>query len=218
MTSHLTGTMSIHVRGTTLIELMIALAIVALLLAIGYPNLTQYLQNAQVRGAAEATVSGVQLARSEAIRRNTFVRLTLTTTLDGACASSAAGTNWVVSRNSPDGACDVDPVVDFVDPNDGTVQILQKRASAEGSPNAVIASADDAGTGRPTIIFNGLGRIQGAAGINRVDINVTNPTGGACVATGLGPVRCLRVSVSIAGDVKLCDPAVVAPDPRTCPN
>ena len=56
----------------------------------------------------------------------------------------------------------------------------------------------------PTITFDGLGKtnLVGAA-----TIQVTNPTGGACQTSATaGKMRCLNVTVSVGGQVKMCDP------------
>ncbi len=61
--------------GFTLIELMVAIAILAILLFIALPNFAVWMQNTQIRTAGEAILNGMQLARAEAIRRNVNVEL-----------------------------------------------------------------------------------------------------------------------------------------------
>ena len=93
-------------QGVTLIELLIAIAIVAILAGIAVPSFTTWLQNTQIRTATEAVKNGLQLARAEAIRRNEPVNFVL---------SSVTGTGWTVSTVAG-------------------VQI-QQRFSSDGSPN-----------------------------------------------------------------------------------
>ncbi len=191
--------------GFTLIELMIGLTVLGMLLMIGLPSLATWIQNTQIRTAAEGMQSGLQLARAEALRRNTSVRFQLVDTLTSACALSATGTNWVVSLADTTGACQQAP-------SDTTApQIIQKKASAEGAPNANIAA-----TGGTSVTFNGIGRVINVGPLTRVDI--TNARGGACKTAGADePMRCLRVAVSSAGQVRMCDPAVTdVTDPRSC--
>jgi type IV fimbrial biogenesis protein FimT len=196
-------------RGFSLIELLIGIALIGILLALAAPNFFQWIQSSQIRTQAESVQNGLQLARAEAVRRNANIRFHLTSSIDGACAVQASGTSWVITPTKvgaadnidPAGACDV-PASDTVAPF-----IIQKRSGKEGSPNAVSAA------GQQMIEFNALGRAANLAGAS-VDIDITNPTGGVCALAG--PMRCLRVVVSLGGQIRMCDPAVAAPDSRAC--
>lgn len=66
-----------HSRGVTLIELMIAVAILGILLALALPNYAIWIQNTQIRTAAESILEGMQKARVEAARRNVMVEFAL---------------------------------------------------------------------------------------------------------------------------------------------
>jgi type IV fimbrial biogenesis protein FimT len=61
--------------GFTLIELMITVVVLAVLLYVALPNFAVWMQNTQIRTAGEAVLNGLQLARTEAIRRNVNVEL-----------------------------------------------------------------------------------------------------------------------------------------------
>jgi type IV fimbrial biogenesis protein FimT len=74
-----------HQKGVTLIELAVGLAIFAVVLALAAPSFSAWIQNTQVRGAAESILNGLQVARNEALRRNTNVEFTL-----------GAGSSWTV--------------------------------------------------------------------------------------------------------------------------
>lgn len=191
-------------RGVTLIELAIGLAIVAILMFLGIPAWQTFLQNAQIRNAGESVLQGLNLARTEAIRRNASVRFNFVSNLTSSCALSGSSLAWVVSLADPTGLCDVAPS-DTVAP-----QIIQKQSGTEGTQNVVVAA-----TGGNSVTFNGLGRAT--AGMTQ--INLSNSLG---VCENVDPVngtmRCLRVLVSTGGQVKLCDPSpkVVNTDPRFC--
>jgi type IV fimbrial biogenesis protein FimT len=194
--------MTMRATGFTLIELMITLAVLALLLMVGLPGMNTWLQNTQIRASAEAMQSGLQLARAEALRRNASVRFQLVDTLAAGCALSNTGTSWVMSLDDPTGACSA------AESDAAAPRILQKRSGAEGSPNATVAASAS------SVVFSGLGRVTGAAG--PIQLDISNPAGGTC-QTAAGPMRCLRVTVSSGGQVRMCDPAVMDnTDPRFC--
>jgi type IV fimbrial biogenesis protein FimT len=183
-------------RGFTMVELLTAIVLLALVLAIGGPSFATWLQNSQIRNASEAIKDGLQVARAEAVRRNARVRLQFVDNLTNSCALSTSGRNWVVSMDSAVGACASTNMADDAAP--AAPRIVQTRAGGDGSSNAVIA-ADQS-----SIEFNGLGRVATAPAANIV-ISVTNPTGGAC-AISSGPMRCLQVVVTPAGQIRMCDP------------
>ena len=199
--------------GMSLIELMVGITIMALLMMIGLPNMAIWLNNTQIRTTGETLLAGLQLARTEAVKRNQIVRFQMVSDLTSSCAIMASGKSWVVSLDDPTGLCDSAP--GEPDPGDPPPRILQVRSGSEGTERASVA-----GTPAGTAYFNGLGRLTspgGAANLTR--INITNPAGGACEnpdGTG-GPMRCLRIDISVGGEAKMCDPAVADPtDPRIC--
>jgi type IV fimbrial biogenesis protein FimT len=193
-------------RGVTLIELMIALVILAVLMFLAVPSFTIFLHNQQVRNASEAILQGLNLARAEALRRNSSVRFQLVSNLTAGCALANNSLNWVVSIADPTGNCDDDPRA-------LPAEIVQKHSATDGTSNVVLAA--DA----TNVVFNGMGRVVGA-GIGT--INLSN-VGGACEHLA-GTIRCLRVVVSTGGQIRLCDPKINpainpahATDPRRCP-
>jgi type IV fimbrial biogenesis protein FimT len=118
--------------GMTLIELMIGLAIAAILMLLAAPAYRDFIANTNVRNAAENTVAGLRRANAEAVKRNAPVQFTL----------SNAG--WSI---------------DEVDPADGSVaNAIESYKFSEG---AAKASIDSLGGGT-AVTFNGLGRVLGA--------------------------------------------------------
>jgi type IV fimbrial biogenesis protein FimT len=198
--------------GVTLIELLIGLAIMALLIMIGLPNMSIWLNNTQIRTAGETTLAGLTLARTEAVRRNQIVRFQMVNNLTSGCVISTSGTDWVVSLDDSTGACDAAAAEPA--PADPPPRIIQKRSGSEGATRAVLAAAT-AGV----VHFNGLGRVTSPGGAaNMTQVAISNPVGGTCEHVDGGAMRCLRINISVGGDARMCDPAVTdATDPRICP-
>lgn len=191
-------------RGLSIIETMIALAIVALVLFVAVPSFTIFLQNTQIKNAATSALNGLTLARAEAIRRNTPVRFQFVSNLTAGCTLSSSSLAWVVSQTNPAGKCDQPP-------SDSTApQIVQKRAGLEGMQNAVVAV-----TGGSSVTFTGLGRAQ-AGGMTQIDFS--NSTGTCQHIDAInGKMRCMRILVTSGGQARMCDPKVTAvTDPRKC--
>jgi len=198
-------------QGMTMIEMMVALVIAALILMLALPSFSIFLQNQQIRNGAESILDGLNFARTEAVRLNTPIRFQFVSDLTASCTLSASSMAWVISPADPTGICD-QPVGVATPPT--IPPIIRKRSASEGTGNVVGTSAG----GATTAIFTGLGRLQ-TAGITQIDI--TN-TSGACQYTGpSGTMRCLRILVSSGGQARLCDPQVATPvppviDPRAC--
>jgi type IV fimbrial biogenesis protein FimT len=198
--------------GVSLVELMIGLAIAAFLLFLGVPQFSNFLQNTQIRNAAETTLAGLSLARAEAVRRNAPVRFQLVSNLTSGCTVSGSALNnstavsWVVSLDNPAGACHVAP------DDSAAPRIIQKKDAREGSRNVFVNTI-----GAPSVTFNGLGRVTGGPGsLERIDFGNSS---GVCVHVNdvTGTMRCLAIMVTSGGSIKMCDPKVGdTADPRHC--
>lgn len=77
--THLNNQPSLEQRGFTLLELMITVAIVAILSAAAIPSFSEAMMKSRLTNQARDLMAGALLARSEAIKRNQIVTL---------CASS----------------------------------------------------------------------------------------------------------------------------------
>jgi type IV fimbrial biogenesis protein FimT len=209
----------------SLIELLVALAVMALLIGMGMPAMTDWMQNVRVRSTAEALSSALQLARSEAVRTNGTVIFQVTTSIGNDCAVSTSGSSWVISLCPAEGACGAAPNRNQLRPADGCAgtadPMILAKGNFEGSTGAEL-NMDNS-----MICYSGLGRINPAAGNCPADtldpaasggtaiIDITS-TQGVCVDAG-GEMRCLRINIAPGGESRLCDPAVTdANDPRIC--
>jgi len=87
-----------NASGFTLLELIIVLAVMAILVSWGFPSLTESMKNNRMIAQNNEMVAMLQYARSEAIRRNTSVEVHL----------SASGTEWDAYIDDPDNMADVE--------------------------------------------------------------------------------------------------------------
>ena len=207
-------------RGFSLIELLITVAIFGVLLAMGASSFQNWLTNARIRTTAEAIQNGLQLARAEAVRRNTPILFSLTNGLGHNCALIAPDTptvsSWVVSFDVL-GACDAPPLNEALSALDAAQvapRILQTRSFAESSERVFVS------TNQPSTFFNGLGRL-GSPPSPPVGllIKVTGSAAAACPDVAGAPIHCLQVVVTPGGQIRMCDPAFATngTDPQRCP-
>jgi type IV fimbrial biogenesis protein FimT len=107
-------------RGLTLIELMVGLTIAAFLLMAAAPFFGDYIRNSRLREAGNVLLGEALFAQSEAIKRNTTVRL-----------STGGATLQVIDRSTV-----------------GVDVVLRERTLA-GSVTAPVATLDFGTEGRP---------------------------------------------------------------------
>ncbi len=190
-------------RGFTLIELLVGIAIMSLLLAAAAPAVATWIANAKVRTVSDSLQVGLRVAQAEAARR--YRQTVFFRTDSGACSNavtaSATGNFWAVKTIA-------------LLPGD-PVEVVQCGSLIEAGANVTV-------TGPVPICFNTVGRYAAVAapGVGGSTSCVVAPSGTAEFdITGGGSDRPLRVRVSLAGSVRLCDPAktLSATTPDGCP-
>jgi type IV fimbrial biogenesis protein FimT len=196
-------------HGVTLIEVMAAVVIFGVLLALAAGNFSSWIQNQQTRTASESVLNGMQMARGEAVRRNVssiFVLCDL--------AAGATGTSWDVlaaSATAKATACGPDSTTatDWAR--------VQQRFSQEGSRN-VVAGASGV-TNANAIAFNGFGRVATLPTLSLPPSTLALIQGITSVNFGNSKGnRPLSVTVTAGGSVRMCDPSplLAATDTRHC--
>jgi type IV fimbrial biogenesis protein FimT len=187
---------SANPAGFTLVELLVALAIGAMLLLLGLPSFMTFMRNSEIRSTAESIVNGLRTAAAEAARRNVPV----TFAIKG--GGDAAWTGWEIT---------------YRDEQDAT-QTIQAYSMKEGGGNTTLAIAP---LGKNSVIFTELGRIakQGTKDDHLQQIDI-----GSAVSSDVRRLRIVIDDVGKADPTKrhgirMCDPdpALAAmSDPRAC--
>jgi type IV fimbrial biogenesis protein FimT len=186
--------------GMTLVEILVAIAIVAMVLALAGPSARTWIQNTQIRSGAESILGGIKQARFEAIKRNTTVAFELT---------DASSTAWRVC------------FYDVLNAECDTTKADIATGAAEGSQAARVgvetafssyATPIDAGSNVPSLVaFDSFGRVAPSSPTNIARLEVRNPLLDAA------DERRLDISVGITGQVVMCDPQLSkATNPQGC--
>jgi type IV fimbrial biogenesis protein FimT len=181
-------------RGFTMIELMVAVAIGALLIFLAAPSFTTFLRNSEIRSTSESIVNGLRAAKTEAARQNQRVMFTL------AGGNSAS---WAINL-----ATDPDSCAGAASP---PIQAYVKEEAGKNSKITVTPPT------KLTVCFDGVGRVvnQGTPNDHILSIDVESTV--ACEAR---PLRIVVDDASAATPrgLRMCDPnpSLPADDPRYC--
>jgi len=182
--------------GFTLIELMIALTLAAILMAIATPNIRVFLQNNRLSSASNDLLRSFQVARTEAIKRqqNVVVCATNNPTATPPACSYGPFTGWIVfectnSNWSLDGN---EPILERHAALDSTITVKVDNEGIESY--ATTGFANPAGAHNPThniLICDSRGnQVIGHTSVER-----------AVLVTTSGRVRVSRLDTDVANAV-----------------
>ena len=200
-------------RGFTLLEAMIALAILGVVLSIGTPHMNTWIYAGKVAAAGQFYAEGFALARNQALTHNGASRLVLSTNAgngqfdwqvdicfprqEAPCEEDSA--NW----STPSAAAAGDPQ------GAAGFKSVLRRADAL-PPSAELALGTGAEDARAAY-FTPLGWVNPAIAprLERVALVPTTKMAGKAPATA--------VVLTLAGIATRCKPGVAATDPQRCP-
>ena len=190
--------------GFSLIELMIGIVIFAITMTYGVSSYRVWVQNTQIRNAAESIQNGLQRARSEAVKTNQNVFFML-----------GANSSWIVSPGIP-------PVA--LPANCTNAALLDCRLNSEGSRNVSILGFDAAGAAATTITFDNLGLVgltpnqlnaNGSQLLRQIQVDST------VLSAANSRDLVVRIGTNTAGvwagsAIKMCDSNLAVGKPGAC--
>ena len=197
-------------RGFTIIELVVAVAIVGILAMIGLPSYSIWMQNLRIRGATEAVQSSLQLARSSAVGRNLPTNMSFTT---GNPVSSVDHVVYTVLSPASPPASFVNPActpLPIPNPPPANAVDCIRRMTNEGPNVTVTMTPPDA----YMITFGTMGQVvnnaDGSSTPTQIDFT-------SAVSTDTA-IRPLRILIRSGGRIMTCDPdpGILATDSRFC--
>lgn len=147
--------------GYTLVELMVTLAVVGILAAVAVPAMTSLIAGNRLAGASSELASSLQLARSEAIRRN--AQVTICASNNGTtCAASTDWSSWIVTGRDNAAAAGAANDVILAHATPGAMRVTGPSAGIVFRPSGLIRAGAALSVCAPTA----------ALAENRRDINV----------------------------------------------
>ncbi|WP_354371408.1 pilus assembly FimT family protein [Variovorax paradoxus] len=193
-------------RAFTLVELIVTVAIMAILAALATPSMIGWVRNNKMRTVSDSLQNGLRLAQTEATRRNRQVVFSLTNNKPTGSGYTAVanGSNWAINT-----------VTLMTDGE--TSAFVEAGILLDVGSNVTIS-------GPKSICFNSLGRLvpNPSPGVTSAVCDAP-PAAGYSYDIQMSDVvegdRPLRVTVALGGQLRLCDPARTLSDsqPDGCP-
>jgi len=199
--------------GVTLVELMIGIAILGFLLAIGIPNMSHWMLSNKARAASEFYAEGFGMARRQALSHNARSRLQLTANEKNGqmdwqvdicfptafVACNAGSGVWSTTENPAAG----DP--------EGVNGYKSVFRNADALPPASVLVPSVLPEGSSAVYFTEVGWVDTTFNSRLTRIRLT-PT-----ADYVASVPEVALSITLAGMASKCDPTKTGNDSRACP-
>ena len=171
-------------RGFSMVELLITLAILGILLTLAVPSFSTYLATNRLRAAADNILSGLQLARAEAIHQNTATSFVFDT----------SSNNWVVQLAS-DYAAGVAPC--------SAITYIQRSCSES---TGVTATSTFTAASLAQVAFTSDGRLSTSSNTPVISLSAASTSATLRIAlSGGGQARLCDPANSTIGDPRNCN-------------
>ncbi|SFU63369.1 pilus assembly FimT family protein [Pseudoduganella namucuonensis] len=200
-------------RGATLIELMMGLAVIAFVLALGMPSMSHWVTMNKATSAGEFYAEGFSMARRQAVLHNAASRIVLSPNLANGQMDWQVDICFPVTGtpcNDQSGAWSTTTTAAANDP-DGAAGFTSVFRAADSLPQSDVLAPSLVPDGASTIYFTSLGWVDTTvdARLTRIRLDPADRYH--------GEIPSVAVSVTLAGMATKCNPTVNAPDSRACP-
>jgi type IV fimbrial biogenesis protein FimT len=204
-------------RGFTLIEILVAITILSILLAIGVPSMRSWMTSTRAAAATEFYAEGMRMARAEALKRNVVSRLVLTTN------AVNGQQDWQVDICVPtatvpcNGSSGTWSSTTAALANPGTADFKSVFRSAKSLPASGQMAVTPVPEGALAAYFTPVGWVDGSILTNLTQVVV------APAASNAGAFPTTAVYLTGGGSIIKCNPTTAtvtigAKDSRKCPT
>lgn len=173
--------------GFTLIELMVTLAIAAVLLVVGVPSFVEFQRNSELTSQTNSLVAALNAARTEAMKRNTNAYV-----IPGGSANKWSD-GWIVFADTNRSGVVYDAATDFT--------VLTQSAAPAYFNSSGTGTANEATS--PYVMYNSSGyptTSAGAFGALTITLKRSDLTGAALQQ------QTRRIKIAKTGRVRTCKP------------
>jgi type IV fimbrial biogenesis protein FimT len=170
------------VRGFSLIELMVVLAIAGILIAAAAPTFVDFIDRARLKGAVDGVASLVSTTRTEAVKRGRDVTVSMGGTTAAWCiGANEAATPAVAAPYATSAACDC----------------MTANACRVDGANRVVAATDHAGVAASAVTANFVvdGKLGNVTSLATTTVDLTSPAGKYTARINISPLAHARVCV-----------------------
>ncbi len=204
--------------GASLLEVVLAMAVMGTMIGLSIPAAADWADSNRIKATADAMINGLELAKMEAVRRNTRTRFTLTDTATFSTTAGGQSGDWEL--------CIADSSGSYVDSVTGLGNVEQSWTATEvGKPSKIgVSTATLTGQNFNTPLAVGAGLTGKAAGCvgtttATTNVNVTfDAMGRSAATTNITRIDILNarsgndkkrlvITINTQGQIKLCNPA-----------
>lgn len=200
-----------------MVELMIVVALIAILLSTAAPSITAWIQNIKTRSVGESILNGMQLARMEAMKRNERVSFWMISTTTSTCSLSNASSSWMVTTSSALATDLTDKCANaLISTGTSSARTIQKHSAEAATQGMTIsAKAADGSTAANCLTYDGMGQLPASG-----SVACATPISTISISSNSAGTTPLEIRISTGGQVRLCYPdasnKLASTDPRKC--